>query len=81
MEVGALLFLRTIFISEIIEIFVGPEFIVTANVDDVLMIGITADEMSLRLFLYRTDRDLGFLPWAVFLLLHQVLIAFVGGPN
>lgn len=70
MEVGALFLLRTIFISEIIKIFIAPKFIVTTNVDDVLMIGITADEMSLRLILFRTNRNLGVLPWAVFLLLH-----------
>ena len=45
LEIGALLFLRTILISKIIEILIITVLIIAANIDDVLMIGISADDL------------------------------------
>lgn len=78
LEIGALLLLRTALISKIIEVSVVAIFFATTDVDDVLVIGITTDEISIHIFPLMRDRSWGGLPWAVSLLLHQRIVAFSG---
>ena len=56
LKIGTLLFLRTVFVFEIVEVSVAAKFIVTTDIDDVLMVRVTADEMSTN-YSFRRDRE------------------------
>ncbi len=68
LKVGALLLLRITLISKIIEVSVVAILFATADINNVLVIGITADKISIHCFQRR--KVWGDLPRTVTLLLH-----------